>query len=214
MSNIGAPTYKLSKHLSGLLNPLIGKSVHNVKNSFHFIEILKSLRTIPGDIMVSFDVVSLFTKVPVDETITLLNRHFKDEDLALYKHALTSTYFCVDGQFFEQTDGVAMGSPLSPVIANFYMEESEKNVIETATHKPACWYRCVDDTFVIWPHGQKRLMKLLEHLNGINKNTQFTMETEAEGHTPILDIDMYRYKDGSLGHKVYRKPTHTNLYLH
>jgi hypothetical protein len=171
VSNIGAPTYKLSKHLSGLLNPLIGKSVHNVKNSFHFIEILKSLQTKPGDLMVSFDVVSLFTKVPVEEAITLLSRHFKDEDLALYKHVLTSTYFCVDGQFFLLSYGVAMGSPLSPVIANFYMEEFEKNAIATATNKPACWYRYVDDTFVIWPHGQKRLMEFLEHLNGINKNT-------------------------------------------
>ena len=163
--------------------------------------------------MVSFDVVSLFTKVPVEEAITLLSRHFKDEDLALYKHVLTSTYFCVDGQFFEQTDGVAMDTPLSPVIANFYMEEFEKNAIETATHKPACWYRYVDDTFVIWPHGHKRLMEFLEHLNGIIKNIQFTMETEA-GHLPFLDIDIYRKKDGSLGHKVYRKPTHKNLYLH
>ena len=64
-----------------------------------------------------------------------------------------------------------MGSPLSLVIANFYMEESEKNTIEKATQKTACWYRYVDDTFVIWPHGQKRLMEFLEHLNGINKNT-------------------------------------------
>ena len=87
------------------------------------------------------------------------------------------------------------------------MEEFEKNAIETATHKPACWYRYVDDTFVIWPHGQKRLVEFLEHLNGINKNIQFTVETEAEGHIPFLDIDIYR-KDGSLGHKVYRKPTH------
>jgi hypothetical protein len=93
--------------------------------------------------MVSFDVVSLFTKVPVKESLTLLSQHFKDEVLALHKHVLTSTYFCVDAQFYEQTDGVAMGSPLSPVIANFYMEDFEMKDIETATHKPACWYRHV-----------------------------------------------------------------------
>ena len=59
--------------------------------------------------------------------------HFLD-----FLDVLTSTYFCVDGQFFEQTDGVAMGSPLSPVIATFYMEEFEKNAIETApTNRPA-----------------------------------------------------------------------------
>jgi hypothetical protein len=39
------------------------------------------------------------------------------------------------------------------------------------------------------------------------------METESEGHLPFLDLNIYRRPDGSLGHKVYRKPTHTNLYL-
>jgi len=39
------------------------------------------------------------------------------------------------------------------------------------------------------------------------------MEKEGD-HLPFLDIDIYRKTDGSLGHKVYRKPTHTNLYLH
>jgi hypothetical protein len=61
VSNIGAPTYQLSKHLSRLLNTLTGNSAHHVKNSFHFIEILKSLKIKPDDLMVSFYVVSLFT---------------------------------------------------------------------------------------------------------------------------------------------------------
>jgi hypothetical protein len=39
------------------------------------------------------------------------------------------------------------------------------------------------------------------------------METESEGHLPFLDLDIYRRPDASLGHAVYRKPTHTNLYL-
>ena len=40
------------------------------------------------------------------------------------------------------------------------------------------------------------------------------MEKEEEGHLPFLNIDIYRKMDGSLGHKVYQKPTLTNLYLH
>jgi len=59
VNNIGAPTYKLSKHLSGLINQRTGKTAHHVKNSFHFIEILKLLQIKPGDVMVSFDVVSV-----------------------------------------------------------------------------------------------------------------------------------------------------------
>jgi hypothetical protein len=209
VSNIGAPTYQLAKHLSGLLNQLTGKTAHHVKNSFNFIEILKSLQIKPDDLMVSFDVVSLFTKVPVEESLILLKQHFNNEILALYKHVLTSTSFCTDGQYYEQTDGVAMGSPLSPVIANFYMEDFERKAIEQATHKPTCWYRYVDDTFVIWTHGKEKLMEFLKHLNGIHNSIQFSMEIEREGHLPFLDIDIYRKTNGSLGHKVYRKPTHT-----
>jgi len=93
------------------------------------------------------------------------------------------------------------------------MEDFEKKVIEQAPHKPVCWFRYVDDTFVIWPHGQEKLTEFLNHLNRLHKKIQFTMEIE-EGHLPFLDIDIYREMDGSLGHKVYKKPTHTYLYLH
>ena len=65
VNNIGAPTYELSKYLAGLLSQLTGNSAHHVKNSFQFIQISKSLRVQPEDIMVSFDVVSLCTNVSV-----------------------------------------------------------------------------------------------------------------------------------------------------
>jgi hypothetical protein len=47
-----------------------------------------------------------------------------------------------------------MGSPLSPIIAIFFMEHFEKNAIEQVTHKPVSWFRYVNGTFVIWPYGQ------------------------------------------------------------
>src|SRR5215475_9299218 len=56
-------------------------------------------------------------------------------------------------------------------------------------------------------------MDFLNHLNGLHKKIKFTMEIEKDGHLPFLDIHIYRRTDGSLGHKIYRKPTHTNLYL-
>jgi len=163
--------------------------------------------------MVSFDIVSLFTNVPIGNALEWLSPHVNNDILDLFQHALTSTYFCFDGQYYEQTDGVAMGSPLSPVIANFDMEKFENEAIQLATHKPTCWYRYVDDTFVIWPHGQDKLQDFLNHINGLHKKIQFTMEIEKDVHLPFLDIDIYRKNDGCLGHKVYRKPTHTNLYL-
>jgi len=58
----------------------------------------------------------------------------------------------------------------------------------------------VDDIFVIWPHRTKTLERLLNHMTGHHRNIQFTMEKERDGHPPVLDIDIYRRPDGSLGH--------------
>jgi hypothetical protein len=63
--------------------------------------------------MGGFDLVSLFTNVPITDTLELLSHHFEDDVLPLFKHVLTSTYFCFKGQFYEQADGVTMGSPVS-----------------------------------------------------------------------------------------------------
>jgi hypothetical protein len=103
VSNIGAPTYQLSKDLAGLLSQLTGNSAHHVRNSFQFVQILESLRVRPDDVMVSFDVVSLFTNVPIMDSLELLSHHFEEDILALFKHVLISTYFCFDGQFYKQT---------------------------------------------------------------------------------------------------------------
>jgi hypothetical protein len=175
VSNIGAPTYLLAKHLAGLLGQLTGNSPHHVQNSGQFIQILDAIKLQPGDLMVSFDVVSLFTNVPITDSLKLLSQHFQNDHLALFKHVLTSTYFSFDNEFYEQTDGVAMGSPLSPVIANFFMQDFEKHALETATHKPTYWYRYVDDTFIIWPHGKDMQMELLEHINKQHNKIKFTI---------------------------------------
>jgi hypothetical protein len=143
--------------------------------------------------MVSFGVVSLFTRVPIRKTMSLLGRHFKEGILTLFRHVLTSSYFSFAGKFYKQIDGVAMGSPLSPVITNFYMEDFEEMALDRALYKPLCCFHYVGDTFVIWPLGPNRLRDFLD--------------------LPFLDIDIYWRPDGSLGHRVYHKPTHTNLYL-
>jgi hypothetical protein len=85
------------------------------------------------------------------------------------------------------------------------MEDFEKKTVEPATHK----LTYLDDTFVIWPDGQEKLAEFLNHLSGLHNNIQFTME--KGGHLPFLDIDVYNKTDGSLSHKVYRKPTPTSL---
>ncbi|XP_046406336.1 uncharacterized protein LOC124171238 [Ischnura elegans] len=106
-----------------------------------------------------------------------------------------------------------MGSPLSPVMANLFMEDFEAKAIETYQKKPKLWLRYVDDTFVVWPHGAEELDKSLCHLNQQHPRIQFTTEKEEDGKLAFLDVLVKRKGDGRLGHAVYRKPTHTDRYL-
>ena len=108
--------------------------------------------------------------MPLTETIDLLRPHFNNKEIDLFIHCLTSSYFLWNNTFYEQTDGVAMGSPLSPMVANFFMEHFETQALTSAIDKPTRWFRYVDDTLVIWPHGEEKLTSFLAHLNSIHEN--------------------------------------------
>jgi hypothetical protein len=68
--------------------------------------------------------------VPIKETMDLLGHHFKEYILELFHHVLTTSDFTFNGHFYRQTDGVAIVSLLSQVIANFYMEDYKKVVLK------------------------------------------------------------------------------------
>ena len=106
-----------------------------------------------------------------------------------------------------------MGSPLSPVVANIFMEEFEIEALHAAVIRPKMWLRYVDDTFVIWRHGEEQLEDFLRFLNGRNSNIEFTMEKETKGSLPFLDVQVKKCM-GSWDKFVYKKPTHIDRYLH
>ena len=100
---------------------------------------------------------------------------------------LRSMYFQFGDAFYEQLEGAVVGSPLSLVVANLYMEIFEERALRPATLQPKMWVRYVDDTFVIWPHGTKELNRFHDHLNDQHPAVQFTREKEAEKRIPFLD---------------------------
>ena len=104
-----------------------------------------------------------------------------------------------------------MGSPVSAVVANLYMEFFEEVALRSAPVRPRLWKRYVDDTCYIVKKGTAEV--LLEHLNRIRPSIQFTLELEKGGTLPFLDTHLRRKVDGTLDVTVYRKPTHTDRYL-
>ena len=104
-----------------------------------------------------------------------------------------------------------MGSPVSPVVANIYMEMFEELALRTAPHAPRIWKRYVDDTFCIMEAEHVDLF--LSHINSLRPTIKFTMEQEKEGSLPFLDILLTRGKEGKVNISIYRKTTHTDRYL-
>ena len=100
---------------------------------------------------------------------------------------LCNTYFLFQGQFYEQTKGEALGSPVSPIVANLYMETFENRAITSTVIPPRLWKRCVDDTFVILQQSHKEEF-LLHIINSVDPSIIFTTgETRPDGPMPFLD---------------------------
>ena len=70
---------------------------------------------------------------------------------------LHSTYLMFEDTFFDQAEGAIMGLPLSPIVANLFMEAFEEKALGSAVLRPRMWVRYVDDTFVLWPHKEDEL---------------------------------------------------------
>ena len=214
--------YSTAQYMANLLSPL-GKMANSyVKDSRDFCKKIQDITT-PGKI-VSYDVIDLFTNIPRQEALETIKARVTqakdqldttltiDSIVELINSCITSTYFTWGDQVFEQLHGLPMGSPLSPIVTEIYMTSFEERALLTAPVTPACWYRKVDDVFAILNETDDP-ETLLNHLNTQSNHIKFTMETESENQLPFLDVLVTRTTDG-LQTSVYRKPTHTDQYVH
>ena len=224
VSMIRTAEYKLAKFLDEIIKPHI-PSCSMLTSTSNFLERLKTFVFNPDDILVSFDVVSLFTNVPLVETIDIIANHIyqnKAKRPPFEKHIFkelvkkaTGGIFLYRGEYYRQVDGVTMGSPLGPTLANFCLAYYENEILNKAQDncKPALYLRYVDDIFCVFRKGQKH-EPLLQHLNSMHKNLRFTVEIGGKS-LAFLDtiITLPKKEDELFNSRVYRKPTYTSLIL-
>ena len=131
---IGTSTYDLAKFLVSILKPLT-ENEYTVHDSFSFAsEVIKFNRK---NLMASLDVESIFTNIPLEETIDkIINNLFLTTDKVhnferkelkqLLTFAAYESFFIFDGEYYTQIDGDSMGSPLGPTLANAFLCHFEK----------------------------------------------------------------------------------------
>ena len=114
VNTIGSPTYNLVKYVVEKLKPLVGNTFSYVKDSTHLARMMKDWKTKEGDILSSFDVISLYINIPINEAIKVIRDIVNnDEIMKLVEICLNSTFFIFRGEIYEKNEGVEMGSPLS-----------------------------------------------------------------------------------------------------
>ena len=220
LSAINTPTYKLSKYLVKLLEPFT-RNKHTTKDSFSFAEEIRNQQS--NLIMASLDVEGLFTNIPLEETIDIcVGLLFKDKDIVdglskdefrtLLALATKESLILFDGCYYQQIDGVAMGSPLGPTLANIFLCFYEQDWLSScpSDFKPVFYKRYVDDMFLLF-NSLDQVDSFKAYMNTRHTNMKFTSELEVDNVLPFLDIKVIRDGDSFIT-SVYRKPTFSGVY--
>ena len=214
VSQVGTVTYDVAKRLNALIAPFMQKR-YMIESTQEFIEIVKTVKQ--PKLLASLDVESLFTNVPINETLIIIDAVYNHPDLPppsfsqdilrdLLLICTTETPFrAPDKSIYQQIDGVSMGTPLGPMVANFYMCHLENNCFQNCPQiKPPTYCRYIDDIFVVIDNF-KQLENSKSYFDEHSK-LSFTYEIESCKEFSFLDTILRRNKE-QLRSAVYRKPT-------
>ena len=132
----------MAKVIAKILKPLVGKLPHHIQSTRDFVNKVREVTVLPGECLSTYDVTALFTSVSIDPVLNIIMNLLKQDDtpgnrtvlsvqniIELLGFCLHNTYFSFQNKFYEQVEGVAMGSPVRPIAANLYMEHFREKLL-------------------------------------------------------------------------------------
>ena len=174
--------------------------------------------------MASFNIVSLFINISLDETIDIIcSKLFSNTRSYAGMHEQTfrqflnlackESFFIFNGRAYRQTEGLSMGAPHASTFANIFLCHNETQWLKDCpdSFKPSVYKRYVDDTFLLFKSAD-HASQFLDYINDKHANIKFTRDDEQNRHLPFLDINIER-GDCKFNTSIYRKPTFTGLGL-
>jgi Reverse transcriptase (RNA-dependent DNA polymerase) len=222
VSSIGSIGQPIAKYLCKILDNVSDRMNYNVKNSFDFKTFVDSIQIPDSSLeLVSFDVKSLFTNVPLDLVFQIIDE--KWSEIKLYTRLpkkwfirlltfciVDCNYFIFKDNFYKQKEGLAMGSSLSPILSDLVLEKLFNSQIPKFSSEPPFFKKYVDDIICMIP--RRYIMQTLEILNDFHPKLQFTVETEKNNLINFLDMTLIHDHD-KITTNFYRKSTSSDRIL-
>ncbi|KAG7467708.1 hypothetical protein JOB18_018490, partial [Solea senegalensis] len=226
VSDCNSTTYKITEYIDHFLGPLSTTHPSYIKDTYHFLDIVRSMAVPHQAHLFTIDISNLYTNINTTLGLQVISSIFKkhpDKDrpdselLQLLELCLNNNDFLFNNQFYLQVHGTAMGQRFAPSYANIYMSEWEREALAKCPLQPTIYLRFLDDIFGIWPHDITHFPEFINILN--NHHSSIKITHTLDPHTVnFLDTTIFfrtintTYK--TIETKVYFKPTDTHALLH
>lgn len=225
VSDCGSETYRTAEYIDFYLNPLSTKHASYVRDTYHFINMVRELRLPPNFLFFTIDVDSLYTNIDTVAGLSAVQQIFHkypdskrpDEELIqLLRINLTKNDFLFNGEYYLQVKGTAMGKKFAPAYANIFMANWEEGALAKCAKAPLHYLRYLDDIWGIWTASLEEFQDFINTLNSHDPSIKLKHEIN---HTTINFLDTTLYKgplfpeNHMLEVKVYFKDTDTHSLL-
>lgn len=226
VSDCGSESYRTAEYLEHFLTPLSVKHPAYVRDTYHFVDIVKGIRTASDFCFFTMDVDNLYTNIPIEAGLACVRDIFArypdpsrpdEELLELLEINLTRNDFIFDGQYYLQVKGTAMGKKFAPAYANIYMANWEQEALSKCQQKPAHYWRYLDDIWGIWTGSREDFGTFLDTLNSHDPSIKLKSVVHAQT-IDFLDVTVFKgpkfNQNFQLDLKVHFKDTDTHALLH
>lgn len=224
VSDSGSESYNISKFIDLYLSKFSTKHKSYVRNTYHFLDLIRHLKIPQDSYLISLDVDSLYTNIENDLGLTAMEAAFSAEPspiqpyiIKLTKMCLESNDFLFDDRFYLQISGTAMGRTFAPHYADIAMAHWETEALKKCTKLPLLYLRFLDDICIIWPHSREEFTTFFNTLN--NHHPRIKLKSDIQTNSlEFLDVTIFKGQrfrsEGILDTKVFFKETDSHALLH
>ena len=221
VSDCNSESEKVSTYIDSFIKTKANLHPSFIKDTYDFLDKVVDKQLPPSALLITLDVESMYTNINHDEGIQAIKNAFSEElqnpkfqsIIELLELSLRYNDFEFDNKTFLQIQGTAMGRKYAPHYADIFMAEFEKEALKKCQFQPDCYYRYLDDIFIIWSHGMNAFNQFLEVFNTHRPSIKFKAEIH-QNSINFLDTTLFRTKENTVAAKVYFKPTDTHQLLH